>query len=206
MARDIYINGEVLVRARGGAVGAAVANLGLCSDSVVVTPKFNHLDIQVDAWGGKNGPPMDVQWMLAEAQITMTLVHLDAAVLDACLRSSMGGAATAGRMVRAGTRLRGNNTIASTANNLIELYLTAPIAGGGALPWYFPTVYMTGPPVQWPIGVERSLVQATFRAIPVPVIISGVADPYGAGAGAGTAVAPTVEVWRRAAVTGLEPE
>ena len=43
--------------------------------------------------GSSSGPLK--QWMLAEVQVTMTLIHFDAAILDFCLALSMGGGQTA---------------------------------------------------------------------------------------------------------------
>ena len=191
MARDLYINGEVLVRVRSSTsspVGNAIRELGLCSDSIVITPKFNHLDVPLDAWGGANGVAPEVQTMLAEMQIVMNLIHFDAEVLRDCVQNSLGGgSATPGVLTRAGTRLGGGVAVGTVGNFYISLFLSAPITNSQGVPWYFPSTYLTGQPVNFPIGVERTIAQVTFRAIPYAGGSSDVAaaDPYNAGAGAG---------------------
>ncbi len=192
MPRGYFVNGEVLVRVKGAA-GSILATapfltapnqLGLCSDSVTITPNFRHMDVPVDAWGGDKGPPPEVQWMLADVKISMTLVHYDDAVLKACLQHSMaagvdGVARGVGTLTRAGVRYGNDAAITAAGNSFIQLYLSSPIGGK---PWYFPATIMTGPPMTIPLGVQRSLVQVNFRAIPYQ------ADPYGGGTGALDAV------------------
>jgi len=177
MPRDLFVNGEVLVRVRSSAfspVGAVVRELGLCSDSIVLTPTFKHLDVPLDAWGGANGVAPEVQTMLAEFTITMNLIHYDAEVLRDCLQNSLGGrSAAAGVLTRAGTRLGGGVAIGAAGNMYINLSLSSPGAG---VPWYFPAAFLTGNPAEYPIGVERSIVRATWRAIPYAGGAQGTAD------------------------------
>lgn len=196
MARNFFVNGEVSVRVKGAQnspLGNTIAELGLCSDSVTITPNFRHMDVQLDAWGGTNGPPNEIQWMLADVAISLSLVHYDPDILNTCLRHAMGGRATIGLMARAGTRL-GNSVAVTAANNLfVQLYLSSPIGGR---PWYFPATYLTGPPVVYPIGVERSIVQANFRAIPYAP------DPAGTGyTGGNVTGAQDVVLWDNTTIT-----
>ncbi len=197
MARDFQINGEVLVRVRGNAIiGTTFQDLGLCSDSVSITPNFKQMDIAVDAWGGSEGPPPEIQWMLADVDISLTLVHYDDTVLNNCIRQSMGGRAI-GRVARAGTRMGGGFAVGVAGNQFMNLLLTAPIPTADRV-WYFPATYLTGPPEVYPIGVQRSLVQLKFRAIPFPS--NALADPAGTvtltGTGAGnTTGAGGVVLW-----------
>ena len=187
MPRDYYINGEVMVKVRSGAnpIGTAGRLLGLCSDSITITPNFRHLDIQPDVWGGDQGPPNDVQWMLADVMISMRLIHFDPTVLSYCVRHSMGARDGAeGIMARAGTRLGGGGALSASSNALINLNLTGPVGGGTNNLWYFPATYLTGPPFTFPIGVERSIVELNWRAIPYQADPAGTVDSLGRGTGA----------------------
>lgn len=148
MARDYFINGETMVSVNG-------AQLGLSEGPVVVSLNLHHLDIKVNSFGDV---PPECQFMLAEANVRMTLVHVDRGVLDTAIASSMGGASI-GQMPRAGTRMSGN---------YISLSISSPV---GSKPWTFPSAFMTQSPMEFPLGAERSLIVCTFRAIP------HVADP-----------------------------
>lgn len=178
MARDFQINGETMVYVKGAA-NTAIANLtelGLAVDQVRITPNFRHLDIKVDAWGGSDGPPADVQWMLMDVMIQMTLVHFDYDVLEHCLQLSAGGPNAAFHtMTRAGARLGNNFARFEAGNRYIGLNLASP---QGQRPWRFYFAYLASQPVTIPLGVERSLVPVTWRAIPYTQ------DPWGAGLGA----------------------
>lgn len=145
MGRIFYVNGETLVSYGG-------QQLGLAPDPirVKITPKY--LDIQVDSWGAGNVPP-EVQNMLAEAHITMTLVNFDPSVLQTATANMMAG--SAGTFARAGTFM---------SSFMQPLKLTSPVGG---IPYTFPNTYlMQG--YEWPLGVERSLVVCTFRALALP--------------------------------------
>lgn len=165
MARAFFINGESLVLVKGASdTGiASLSQLGLAADPVRITPVFRHRDINVDAWGES---PADVQWMLAEVQVTMTLIHFDRSVLDVCLALSMGGGqTTVGQVARAG-RLLGNNTpLLLPGNKYIVLQITSPVGG---VPWQFNASYLTNPPMEFPLGVEKSMVPLNWRVIPYP--------------------------------------
>jgi hypothetical protein len=185
MARGFYISGESLVqvKGRGDSAIATVSQLGLSADQIHVALDSNYEDMTVEAWG--HAPP-DVQYMLSSAIITMNLVHFDAAVLDECLRLSMGGAPTVGTVSHAGQPL-GNNkarfavatgnpaTGAAGGNNFIGLNITSPVA---ARPWRFLMTYLANQPMRHPLGVRRSIVSLQWRAIPYTT------DPYNNGLGA----------------------
>ncbi len=175
MARRFEINGEVLVQAKVAA--GTLISIGLTSDSIIVTPNFYYSDVKLDAWGGTEGPPIDVQWMLADAQINMTLIHFDWDNLQLCLRASTGNRAVAGTMARAGTLLGNQVAIGDANSRLTQLYLSSPIGGVGRT-WYFPATFLSGPPMRYPLGTHRSEVEVVWRAIPYAV------DPYGAANGA----------------------
>ncbi len=178
MARDFFINGESLVLVKGSA-GSAIANLselGLAEGPIRVTFDYRHRDMQVDAWGREI--PVDVQWMLGAATITMNLIHFDRAVLEACQGESMGGAgggAVPGTFNRAGTRMGGGAVRFAASNHYIGLNIASPVAG---LPWRFFFTYLTMQPVDWPLGTEKSSIMTTWRAIPYTI------DPWNGGFGA----------------------
>lgn len=175
MARDFFINGESMVSVKGAA-GTSInplIQLGLSDGPIRVSLDFRHRDIQVDAWG--NEIPPEVQFMLAAATITMTLVHFDRDVLDVCVQESFGGAAAPGFLTRAGSRLGNNAARFAATNHYIGLNILSPVA---AKPWRFYFTYLTGTPVEFPLGTEKSLVQLTWRAIPYTQ------DPWNGGLGA----------------------
>lgn len=178
MARDFHINGETLVRVRGGAhltsglVGnayaiATVAELGLTSEAIQITPRFFHKDINVDDFG-PNIPP-EVMYNLADVTIRMTLVHYDKWILTTCVAESMGGASTIQRsggegIVRAAGSLMGNNqTHFASGWHYISLNLASPVE---EFPWRFPSCYLSEPPINIPLSTEKSAVALTWRAIP----------------------------------------
>jgi len=163
MARDFFINGESLVLVLGApATGiGTLQQLGLAVGDVTITPNFKHLDINVDAWGEA---PADVQWMLADVTIAMTLVHFDRTVLDTVLALSMGGGQSAvGQMARAGRRLGSNTASLVNGNSYIRLNIASPI---GQKPWRFFSSYLQGPGMEMPLGTKRSLMQLNWRAVP----------------------------------------
>ena len=153
MARAFYVNGEslILVKSRSDSAIATLSELGLTEGPVRITPELRHRDISPDAWGGEI--PIDTQWMNGAFQITTDLIHYDAAVLDECLRLSMGNATAVGTVGRAGIRLGGGVARFAVGNNLIGLNLSSPIAGK---PYRFYHTYLTGNPVEIPLGTRRS--------------------------------------------------
>lgn len=162
MARNYYINGETMVKVQNQSIGTS-QELGLSDTPISIQVTYHQLDIRVDAMGG-TAPP-EVQHMSMEAMISMTLIHFDNTVLDACIRESHAGA-TFGTMPRAGTRLGGNVAIGATGNHFITLGLTSPVGGA---PWRFPAAYLYQTPFVWPLGTERSIVQLRWRAIPYTI-------------------------------------
>lgn len=172
MARDIFINGETMVRVRSGADSAiaAVKDLGLADGGIHIRLNSNHLDVTADAWGKA---PFEIQYLLSDVIISMTLVHFDRTWLDECVRLSMGGGpASVGRTSRAGKRMGGGVAQFAAGNAFIGLALSSPV---GSKPWRFYYSYLTGPPLEFPLGNERSLVQLNWRAIPYTD------DPWGGG-------------------------
>lgn len=181
MARNWFVNGETLVNVKGrsdSSIGS-LSELGLADGPIVIRPNFRHRDITLDAWGSE--VPAEVQFMLADVTVEMTLVHIDRDVLDTCILESMAGAPAIGQCRRAGA-LMGNNLArfaagGATGNHYIGLNLSSPIGGK---PWRFYFSYLTGPAMDHPVGTEKSLTRLTWRAIPYTT------DPYGSGSGAQT--------------------
>lgn len=178
MARDIHINGESMVTVKGASDSAigSLSQLGLAEGPIVVSLQFNHSDINVDAWGGLEGPPVDVQWMLAEAIVNMDLIHFDRTVLEACLALSMGGAslATTGQMARAGSRLGNNKARFAAGINLMGLNIASPQEGK---PWRFYHAYIVSG-YEYALGTKRTAARVTWRVIPYTQ------DPWNSGSGA----------------------
>lgn len=173
MTRDIQVNGEAMVYVKGATNSGigSLSELGLASDSIRISPVFRLKEVNADAWGEA---PFEMQFMLAFANITMTLVHFDTSVLDFCITESMGGAVSAGRMPRAGARLGNNVARFAAGNHFIGLNIAAPVGS----PWRFYTAFLTNNPLEYPVGTERSLVTLNWRAIPYA------ADPWNGGLGA----------------------
>lgn len=175
MARDFFINGESMcyVKGAGGSGIGNLTELGLAEGPIRVTLDFHHRPINLDAWGAE--VPIDMQWMLAGANIAINFINFDRTILDICMIESMGGAPAIGQMQRAGPRLGGGNARFAQNNHFISLNIASPQA---SKPWRFYSTYMVGSPVDFPLGTEKSVVQTTWRAIPYAV------DPWGAGLGA----------------------
>lgn len=182
MARDFFINGESLVYVKGrsdSGIGS-LTELGLANAPIVITPIFHHKPINVNAWGDA---PAEMQFMLAEVRISITLIHFDSGVLDTCITESMAGAPSIGSLPRAGARM-GNNTARFAAggaggNHYIGLNIASPV---GIKPYRFYYAFLAERPLEFPLGAERSAVQTFWRAIPYTQ------DPWGGGTGARGAI------------------
>lgn len=177
MARAYYINGETMVAVKGpaGSAIASLTNLGLADSPIVLRFDVNHDDIAVDAYGGALGPPPEIQAFLTDVQISMSLVHFDADVLDICTRLALGGATSIGQLPHAGQLLGNGQARFGASNNYVGLNLYSPVGGK---PWRFYFTYMTGPALVFPLGTRRTIAQVNWRCIPYSV------DPWNAGLGA----------------------
>lgn len=179
MARDFLINGETMVSVKGpqGSAIASISQLGLSLSPIRVTLDIRHRDIVLDAWGGEI--PADTQFMLAAANIAMDLVHVDRDVLEACVKLSMGGAGGVGnlegQLARAGQRMGGGLARFAAGNNYVGLNLSSPVL---TLPYRFYFTYLTGTPLEIPLGTEKSIYSMNWRAIPYTQ------DPWNNGVGA----------------------
>ena len=181
MARSFFINGECMVRVKSaviqGEIGTSIStlqDLGLAEGPITVSLDMRHMDVHVDTYGGQI--PAEVQYKLSAANVAMRLVHFDRDILDACLRRSMGGVTTVGLVGRAGIRLGGGVARFAENNNFISQNLSSQVA---SKPWRFGFSYLTATPMEFPIGVERSVVVLNWRVIPYQV------DPWGGGLGTG---------------------
>ncbi len=186
MSRDLFVHGETLVQVKGrsdSAIGS-LSQLGLPDAPIRIRPTFRHTDVNADAWGQA---PFENQFMLAFMDVSMSLVHVDRDILDACEIESMASAGVIGALPHAGARMGNNlprfaastaadpNGIVRTGNHYIGLNLSAPVSGK---PWRFFYSYLTGPPLELPIGTERSIFVMNWRVVPYSQ------DPYNGGLGA----------------------
>lgn len=153
----------VFVKGMVGTTIQGIQELGLTQDPIGITLDYKHKDIKVDAWGMV---PPEIQYMLGECTIDMTLVNWDEAILQECLRQSQAGAPGDGTMPIAGARMGNGVPRFAPGNHFIGLNLSSPIRG---LPYRFLTAYMYGPPMYIPIGTEKSVATLRWRAIPYDV-------------------------------------
>ena len=166
MSRDYFINGPTLVSVNGnsGTAISSLTQLGLSDAPIRVRVTSYHRDMVVDAWGA--GTP-ETQYMLGEAFIPMSLIHVDRTVLSICQAESQAGASADGTVPGAGARM-GNGlprfgvAQAGVANHFIGLNLTSPI---GNIPWRFYYAYLAGNPIEFPLGTEKSIIQLNWRAV-----------------------------------------
>lgn len=175
MARDFEINGPCMVAVKGPANTpiASLVTLGLTDKNPIrVSLNFKHDPIELNSWGDL---PVEVQSMLVDLTVTMNLVHFDQTLVNICQQCAMGVIAPAdakeGLLPIAGARLGGGYAMFNQFNNLISLNLTAPVNNR---PWQFLYTYLVNS-VPYTLGVERNIVQLTWRAIGYNV------DPYNAG-------------------------
>lgn len=163
MGRDYVIYGETMVKVKGmdGDTSplASLQELGLCDGEIRITPNFYHKDINCDDFGPN--VPAEVMFNLADVTISMTLVHFDDAILDACINNSMAGSSD-GTLAGAGTLMGNNKATLGNGNFFISLNLVSTQLGTIR----FPTSYLAVQPEKLPIGTKRSLVELNWRAIP----------------------------------------
>lgn len=178
MTRAYQINGECLVEVKGGAhqSGNAIGDrteLGLASEQVIIRPRFVHADVHVDDFG-PDIPP-EVLCMLAEVQLSMTLIHYDKDALQVCIEESLGQfsspATVDGVIGPAGSPLGNGRPRLASGCHYISVNLTSPVLN---YPWRFRTCYLADRPVEIPLGTHTSLVNLNWRCIPYRPSSSGV--------------------------------
>lgn len=160
----------------GGGLIPSTQQLGLSDGPIRFSLDFHHKDITVDAWGEV---PPEIQFMNAEARISMSLVHFDSSLVDLCLQASMGSAPAVGAVPRAGTLMGSNAALGSSANSFISVNILSPVAGK---PILFLACYLAQSPYEIPLGTEKSIIQLNWRCIPYPA--SPPDDPWQGGQGA----------------------
>lgn len=183
MGRAFYVYGENLVYVKGNGALAAIPNqaqlheLGLSSEAIRITPKFNHVDFKCDDFADT---PPDVFYALAECRVDMTLIHYDPSVLERCMVESMGGGGivasgitisgimSAGVMAPSYTPMGGGKDLMTSGNHYIMLNIVPNTIERE--PWRFPSSYLADRPLELPLGTERSLVKLSWRAIPYAYI------------------------------------
>jgi len=170
----------------GRAIGQ-LTELGLCEGPVRVRPRFFHHDIHTDDFGPNAAA--EVQANLSEVTIEMTLLHYDKEALDACWAESLGGCGgspaqqalhaggyRAGIAAGAGQLLGNGLPMFSSGCHYISLSLSSQQL---AYPWRFRTCHLAEPPVDIPLGTEKSAVKLNWRAIPyAPLLVSGATTSY----------------------------
>ena len=172
----IYVKGNGTLALSGGIAGGQFHELGLASEQVRITPNFRYRDVFTDNFGPD--VPADVLWHLADVTIRLPLIHYDDRVLDAMISESMGGirdefvpgpgmgpTQRAGICAAAGTPMGGLIPLYLSGNHYFGLQLDGGQAISGR-PWRFPACYLTGPPVEYPLGTQVTVPVLTVRAIP----------------------------------------
>lgn len=170
MGRQYQVNGETLVKLKGGThlqnfgmSGSAVVTLGVAADPITISYNLNHLDIHTDKYTQEK--PVDVMWMGADAIIKMNLIHWDNDILNTAVSEAMDGydpdALVSGGTGIPGLTLGHNLDPYSSGCRYMGLGLTSTVTSGRS----FPTCYLHQQPIQMPLSTEKSIVQVTFRAI-----------------------------------------
>lgn len=163
MARGYKINGEAMVSVKGmaGTSIEEVQQLGLSEGVIQITPNFSHAGVRTDDFG--TTVPAEMQWMLTDTIISMTLVHYDQSIMETCWREAMAGSLVDGVLIGAGTPMGGGVPVFEDGNHYVSLNIASP---QGNYPWNFPTCYLADQPFVMPLGTERTAVQLRWRAIP----------------------------------------
>jgi hypothetical protein len=109
MAEAVQVAGLVTVKVGTGAQGGA-ETLGYTRDGVTLIDEVLTLDVPGDAYGGPDGPPIDIQYLGEICRVRMELTKYDIAVA-AKLEAKLSGG-TAGTESDAGTLLfAGSGTV-----------------------------------------------------------------------------------------------
>lgn len=181
MTRAFQYPGEWLVQVKGGRhFGSGqpitmVSDLGMAQGPVTFMPKFYHRPMNVDDYGPN--VPAAVQTMMSEVDVSMTLIHFDANVLDICMDEAMGGGGfqqtqgAAGFFTGQGKPLDGGRNIFMSGNHMISLNLFN--IASGQLPIRVRSTYLADR-LPFPLGTDAQAMQVTFKGLPyLPPLLSG---------------------------------
>ena len=200
--RSYVVNGEAMVMVKGGGhwgpSGSAMTQttqLGLASEGIEIKPKFHHMGIKTDDYGGPLAEiPAEVMYLLGEVDIYMKLIHYDVGILGCCLVDAQAGGTLGpfgptglisgflitneGKMAGAGSLLGNGVPTFSSGNHFISLNILSPVLG---YPWRFPSSYLAERPVEIPLGNQTTIAHLHWRAIPYnPPIAELIPAPAGA--------------------------
>lgn len=195
VGRDFQIYGEALISVRGngnlGSGGGSIKwELGLAEGPITITPAYHHNPVNTEDFADV---PVDMQWMLDEVSIRTRLIHYDPLVLSWTLAESRGGIWTnhtapqivngvptllpglgntkEGAYVGAGSLLGKGLPLLASGNNFVRLYVESATQ---VMPWRFLSVYVPTPPLEIPLGTEKTGLEIEWRAIPYcPIYQSG---------------------------------
>lgn len=131
MAETIHVSGEAHIRVAVPS-GTTLASLGYSVNGVTIELERRTAPVMADTGGGEEGVPVDFQSMGRIARVRAQLVIYDEAVL-APLRK-LADETNEGELETIGYLLGANS-------KLNRLLITSP---SEALPWNFPTGFLTG--------------------------------------------------------------
>lgn len=186
MARSWNIPGETLVFVEGNGQflsSGTVSNtpvlyeLGLCTDNILVRPRFFHQDIRIDSFGTKI--PSEIMSDILDVEIQMNLIHLDTDVLYRCFSNSMAGSDLfqTGKLSAAGTLMNNMIPVGYSGNHYISLYLVPGRDSGNNVRFLQTTLtqpYLT----EQPLGTTTQIVRTVWRAVPYKDYLSGLTQTY----------------------------
>lgn len=159
---------------------AQLWELGLTSESIQITPTFNHKDINTDDFGPN--VPAELLWNLADVRIRLTLIHYDRDILNNVIIEGMGGGAkfdanglfVDGTFAAGGTPMGNGKPLFTSGCHYVSFNFLSTTSG--QQPWRFPTCVLAQQPIEIPIGTKATLAVLNVRAIPYspPVTVSGI--------------------------------
>lgn len=154
MSRRYIIYEECMVMVKIGA--STPVELGLTSEPIHIAERLYHHDINIDDFGPNI--PAAVLTMGGDVTIRMTLVHYDPDVMDDCIAQAKGRSdGFPGVLGAVGTPIFSRPRGLGIRLNLIPLK---------EKPWRFFSAHLDGNPLEIPIGTERTLLAANWRALP----------------------------------------
>lgn len=159
----VEVKGNAALALSGVIAAGQLHQLGLTAGEISVTPLFKHQDVRSDDFGEV---PPEVMVKAHEVKVTMTLIHHDEDVLNACIMESMGGGVydvdSFGRLAPGGQLLGNNKPLMTSGCHFVSLGLRTSVGE----PWYFPAAYLAEQPATYPVGVQAQAVALNWRVIP----------------------------------------